>query len=64
MVETHEDDGNGSTTFYYDQLRAEEPISPDCDIDRAHAGHITITPLKLDPTHDAQLRDLQDRFES
>ncbi len=64
MVETHKDDGNGGTTYFYDQLRAEDPMSPDCDIDRAHAGHITITPLKLDLTHDRQLRDLQGRFES
>ncbi len=64
MVENHKDDGNGRATFFYDQLRADDPVSPDCDIDRAHAGHITITPLKINLTHDAQLRDLRARLES
>jgi 5'-nucleotidase len=62
-IETREDDGNGGTTFFFDRLRADDPIAPDCDIDRARACHITITPLKLDPTHDGVIRDLQARFE-
>ena len=62
MVETHKGDGNGAT-FVYDDLRANDPVSPDCDIDRAYAGHITITPLKLDPTHEVQLRELRTRFD-
>jgi len=64
MIETHEDDGNGTSTFYYDDLRAHDPRAPHCDIDRAYAGHITITPLKLDPTHEARMPRLQTHFES
>ena len=64
MVETHGDDGNGAATFFYGRLRADDPHAPNCDIDRAYAGHITITPLKLDPTHDSHLPDLQARFAS
>lgn len=64
VIESRGGDGNGGTTFFFDRLRADDPVAPDCDIDRAHACHITITPLKLDPTDDSQLRDLQARFES
>ena len=63
-IETHGDDGNGGATFFYGRLRADDPHVSDCDIDRAHAGHITITPLKLDPTHEDHLRDLQARLEA
>jgi len=64
MVEAHSDDGNGGVTFFYDDLRVSNPVAPDCDIDRVFAGHITITPLRLDPTHDDHLRDLQTRLGS
>lgn len=64
LVESRGDDGNGGATFYFDRLRADHPMAPDCDIDRAHACHITITPLKLDPTHDGLLQNLRARFES
>lgn len=64
MIETHQDDGNGTATFVYDELRAHDPRAPHCDIDRAYAGHITITPLKLDPTHEARLPSLQTHFET
>ena len=63
-IDTHDDDGNGGATFVYDELRADHPLVPDCDIDRAHGGHITITPLKLDPTHEARLPLLQTHFET
>ena len=61
-IESHSDDGAGGATFVYDQLRADEPHAPACDIELAHAGHITVTPLTRDPTHDGQLRALQSRF--
>ena len=63
-IDSRRDDGDGGATFVYDELRADAPSAPDCDIDRAHAGHITVTPLRLDPTHEGQLRALQSRFES
>ncbi|MDX1575326.1 MAG: 5'/3'-nucleotidase SurE [Kiloniellales bacterium] len=63
-IADRKDDGNGTSTFIYDDLRADHPMAPDCDIDRAYAGHITITPLKLDPTHEVRLPRLQTHFET
>src|SRR5215475_13376403 len=51
-------DPKGRTYYWIYEQKIEKDVEPDTDYHAVFAGHASVTPLHLDPTHDESLKDL------
>ena len=52
----------GRRVFHIYTIREDEPNEPDCDLDLAHRGYVTVTPLGLDQTRYEDLAGMRARL--
>ena len=52
----------GRRVFHVYTIREDEPNAPDCDLDRALRGYVTVTPLGLDQTRHEDLACMRARL--
>ena len=52
----------GRRVFHIYTIRDDEPNEPDCDLDLALRGYVTVTPLSLDQTRYEDLADMRGRL--
>ena len=52
----------GRRVFHIFTIREDEPSEPDCDLDLARRGYVTVTPLGLDQTRYEDLAGMRERL--